>query len=424
MGRTFATETGRMMLHANEEISRWRAAKKILRLPRAAGKSRGRIWLCVCEYPRNDKPLEISVNGRRAGKITASTNGQAGAWAWRSVDVRRGVLRAGANEIIVRCDSPATNAWMLGIENGCNARPASALSTDRQRTWRSNHMGICGVLAGEYLIRARLEGPQLTEARLPPLVYEQPNHPRVRELRDLVPQRIRAMRDRWDQVLALRNWVARAWTYEAFGRQYAPWDPGTVLAWKKNNWGHGQKQPIAMCVHYGMVFCSLAAALGHVCRGVAVTESINGPNGHFMAEIWDRQRHKWIAHDPNFDLHYEDENGPMSLVQLADRFRAGRSAASDIRQGGGFTSQCPRLKGLLQSKLATGQAFAKTAVWRRNDVISDTTAAPPNHGSVIYCETDLVWYSLDKNGPVAEMFPYRASANYFDAPPPTKRGDA
>jgi hypothetical protein len=413
-----------MMLHANEEISRWRAAKKILRLPRAAAEAEARIWLCVCAYPRNDKPLEVSVNGRLAGKIAAPTNGQVGAWAWRSLNVRRGVLRAGANEVVVRCDSAAMDAWMLAIENGCRARPTSALSTDRERTWRSERMGACGVLCGEYLIRVRLEGRQFVEERVPALVYERPNHPRVRELRDLVPQRIRAIRDRWRQVLALRNWIARAWTYEAFGRQYAPWDPWTVIAWKKSDRGHGQKQPIAMCVHYGMVLCSLAAALGHVCRGLAVTESINGPNGHFMTEIWDRARHKWIAHDPTFDLHYEDENGPMSVVELAARFSAGRSAASDIRRGGGFTSRCPRLNRLLQSKLATGEAFTNVAAWRRNDVISDPTAAPPNHGSVIYCETDLVWYSPDKNDPVAEMFPYRANDEYFDAPPPTKRGEA
>ena len=410
------------MLHANEEISRWRAAKKILRLPRASAEAEARIWLCVCAYPQNKKPLEIRVNGQLAGKLAAPRNGQEGAWAWRSLELRRGVLRGGANEVVVRCDSAGMNAWMLAIENGCSARPASALSTDRERTWRSDRMGACGVLRGEYLIRARLHGRQFTEARVPPMAYEDSRHPRVRELRDLVPPRIRALRDPWQQVLALRNWVARAWTYEAFGRHYAPWDPWTVIAWKQSDWGHGQKQPIAMCVHYGMVLCSFAAALGHASRGVAVTESINGPNGHFMTEIWNRVRHKWIAHDPTFDLHYEDENGPMSAVQLANRFGAGRSAPSDLRCGGGFTSQCPRLNGLLQAKLATGKAFTNVALWRRNDVISDPTAAPPNHGSVIYCETDLVWYSPDKDAPVAEMFPYRANAKYFGAPPPTMRG--
>ena len=406
-----------MMLHANEEISRWRAVRKILRLPRAAGEARGRIWLCVCAYPHNEEPLEVRVNGRLAGRLAAPAPAQAGDWMWRGVNIRRGVLRAGANEIVVRCNSKAMNAWMLGIENG-SKRPASALSTDRRRTWRSQNMGACGVLRGEYLIRARLHGRQFAEARVPPVVYEDSRHPRLRELRDLVPTRIRAIRDRWQQVLALRNWVARAWTYEAFGRNYAPWDPWTVLAWKKHEWGHGQRQPITMCVHYGMVLCSLAAALGHAARGLAITESVNGPYGHFMTEIWDRARQKWIAHDPNFDLHYEDETGrPMSGVELADRFAAGRSAASDIRRGAGFISQCPRLNGLLQNKLATGQAFTNGAIWRRNDVISDPAAAPPNHGSVIYCETDLVWYSPQRDAPVAEMFPYRAGKEYFDSPP-------
>jgi hypothetical protein len=413
-GRLFFTESGRMMLHANEEIARWRWARKVLRLPAGAAEARADVWICAAAYPGSRQPLEVRVNGRRSVRLAPQREGT-GAWAWRRIALPAGALRGGDNHIELSCDAPAMNAWMLGIENS-HRRPASFLSTDRGRTWRNASMGASGVLCGEYLVRLRVHGCGLRDRPAPPIEYENANHPRVRELRALVPAHIRNTRDPWKQVLALRTWVARAWTYEAFGRNYSPWDAWTVLAWTRGGWGHGRAQPIAMCVHYGMIFASLAAALGHAARGIAVTQDINGPHGHFMAEIWDRDREKWIAHDPNFDLHYEQDQ-PLSAIELADRARAGESKASDMRRGAGFTSDCPRLNHLLNNELARGECFANVAVWRRNDIVSDPAAAPPNHGSVIYSETDLVWYA-PVGSSVAPMFPYRVSdRDYFAQPP-------
>jgi hypothetical protein len=408
-----------MLLHANEEIARWRTPRKILRLPAAAANAPAEVWLCLCEYPGNDRPLEVRINGRRAGSILPQS-AQAGAWQWRKVPLRRAMVGAGSNEIILGCDSPAMNAWMLAVEAG-HRNPSSALSTDRGRTWSEN-VGVGGRLRGEYLIRARVDDPKLAEQRVPAIVYEDQRRPRVRELRNLVPANIQRIGNPWKQVLALRTWVARAWTYEAFGNNYAPWDPWTVLAWKRADWGHGHPRPIAMCVHYGMVMSALATALGHPARGLAITEDINGPNGHFMCEIWDHARGKWIAHDPKYDLQYEDEHGPMSGIELAERARAGRSSRADIRQGAGFTSDCPRLHKLLDEKLATGQAFNNLAIWRQNNYISDPAAAPPNHGSVIYCETDLVWHQPEGDATVAPMFPYRAGGEYFSEAPKNTGG--
>jgi hypothetical protein len=170
-----------------------------------------------------------------------------------------------------------------------------------------------------------------------------------------------------------------------------------------------------------MVFASLAAALGHRSRGVAITENINGPNGHFMTEIFDHDLSKWVAHDANFDLHYENGQ-PMSIVDLADRAHAGQSLKTMMRRGNGFTSDCPRLNGLLNRKLATGQSFASIAVWRANNVISDPAAAPPNHGSVIYCETDLIWYTPNGDASNVAMFPHRTADREYFLTPPRSRG--
>ena len=423
MGRLFYTESGRMLLHANEEITRWRWARKQLRLPQAAAGKEANLWMCLCAYPESSEPLNVRVNGRRVAMLAPERN--AGAWQWRRVHLATGMLRKGDNEIVLSCEGRAMNAWMLGIEPG-HRSPASALSTDRGTHWRNDNMGASGVLRGEYLVRLHVDAPAVRENKPPLIVYENPRHPRVRELLDLIPARFRNVRDAWKQVLALRSWVARAWTYEAFGHHYSPWDPATVLAWTRGEWGHGRAQPIAMCVHYGAVFAALAATLGHTSRGLAITEDIDGPNGHFMTEIWDRDLSKWIAHDPNFDLHYENGE-PLSGVELADAARDGAINASVMRRGGGYTSACPRLNGLLNDKLATGKSFAAVGVWRLNDFVSNPASAPPNHGSVVYGETDFVWYtphlgSSDES--IMQMFPWRTvDHDYFLHPPPkTKRG--
>jgi hypothetical protein len=188
-----------------------------------------------------------------------------------------------------------------------------------------------------------------------------------------------------------------------------------VIAWKTRGWGHGHANPIAMCVHYGMVFVSLAAALGHSARGVAATHEINGPHGHFMAEIWDAARKKWVLHDPNYDLHYVADRGLLSAVELADWAHGDRPAAKIV--SGRPVPHSPALRKLLADYLATGRIFTAMGVWRRNDVVSDPAAAPPSHGSVIYVETDFVWYT-----PVSvsamPMFPSQTSdVAYFGRGP-------
>src|SRR4051812_33047392 len=242
MSRLFVTERGRILLHANEEIARWRWARKLLRVDRQPDSAQ--LWLFVRPYPNTQEPLRIDVNGKRAGVLKPEERSES-AWQWRALPLRRGTIHRGVNEIMLRSESSAMNSWMLGIEPS-HANPRSFLSFDRGRTWQNENMGAAGVLRGEYLIRLR-GCDDRREPLLPKIVYENPRHPRVRELAQLLPASIREMRDPWQQVLALRTWVARAWSYEAFGRSYSPHDPWTVLAWTRDNWGHGYENPIAMC---------------------------------------------------------------------------------------------------------------------------------------------------------------------------------
>lgn len=69
---------------------------------------------------------------------------------------------------------------------------------------------------------------------------------------------------------------------------------------------------------------------------------------------------------------------------------------------------------------ADGTLYRHRAIWPRTDFFSHPECSPPGHGSVAYCEMDLVWHiqDLDKG---YGMFQYFADSEYSDGPP--TRGD-
>ena len=93
----------------------------------------------------------------------------------------------------------------------------------------------------------------------------------------------------WEQMLALRAWVAVQWVHRAPHefRRCCPWDALTILAWMRADRGHGQPQPDAYCTHYAVVLAQCALALGWPARlWVMSAEPTLHDNGHFVAEIW------------------------------------------------------------------------------------------------------------------------------------------
>lgn len=412
MSRLYFSERGRALIANNEEITRWRWAKKILKLPPKAAQAPAGLWLYVNLYDRNRKPLQVRLNGRALASLAPDPK-LARMWSWQRIPIPGRRLLAGDNELILSCDSPAMNAWVIGLENG-HRSPGSFVSTDRGRSWRGYAMGAHGVLQGEYMARIRSHAPGLVEQTPRGIVYEDPRHPRVRELLSLIPGRIRRLRDPWKQLLALRTWVAKSWTHDPSGRSYAPWDPWTVLDWAHRDWGHGQAGKVTMCVHFGAVFASLAAALGHRARCLAVTSDFNGWEGHFMAEAWDTGLGRWVLHDANYDVHYEDRR-PLSGADISDLAHRGQSLEALVRRGPGFPKQPERVVNAFKL-FASGRPFRLFGLWSLNNYTSEPEAAPPNHGSICYCETDFVWYN-PAGMDLAPMFPFRADRRYFDRAP-------
>ncbi len=410
----FLTERGRVLLHNNEEISRWRRAKKRLRLPAAAARAGADLWILLQMYEGNRAPLEVFLNGAPLARIEPDAS-LTPCPIWSRVEVSPGRLLEGANDFELRASSSAMNSWMVCLEPG-HRDPESFISTDGGASWRNHDMGVYNVLRGEYVIRLRSCAEPLRDPPPPPLVYEDPSHPRVKESLELVPAGIRGITDPWEQVLALRTWVARSWAHRASGPIYTPWDPWTILDWAKMNRGEGREDTICMCVHFATLFAALAAALGHGARCAVITEALDKQTGHFMAEVWDARLKRWILHDPNFDVHYADGE-PLSMIDLARHAHQGRTFADWLVTGEGMPRGPAGLIEIFHDYFVSGKSFRLSGIWSRNDYVSDPAAAPPSHGSVSYCEPEIVWYS-PAGMDLAPMFPYRvAERGYFDAMP-------
>lgn len=415
MGRLFFNETGRVLPHEAEPITRWRHAQVDFRLPEAARKSPADLWLCLgCDSPSD--ALTVEINGHRHELRPRSVRL---AWQWRRVQIPQ--LRSPDVRVVVRSNSRSMSGWMLALDASGAARH-SQVSDDAGRSWRSEQMGLHSALCGEYLVRLRVPCESIPAPRLPAIAYEDPKHPKVRSLLERVPANVRAARDPWTQLLRLRSWVARQWPHVLHGPVYAPWDPATVLDWTRQARRGKRPAPTTICVHYGAVFAALAAALGHRARCVAMTADLSGPFGHFVAEVFDQRQGGWVQHDPNLDLHYERADGRrLSATELCDRSNAGQSLRDLARFGQGTPASPRRIVDFLDKHVLEGTPFRHVAFWARNDYISSPQIAPCHHGPMCYTETNFLWYSPGGDGSL-DMFPYVTTDHRPFATPPKDFG--
>ncbi|MEX0641921.1 MAG: transglutaminase-like domain-containing protein [Pirellulales bacterium] len=410
MGPLLYHERGRVHMAIREPITRWRWARKTFQVPKEMAAASATLWLYLRQTPWNRENLNILLNDQALETLEPDTYPQDN-WVWHSVHLLASALRVGKNIVTLHSESLTRSGWSVGVELG-HAQPMSAISFDRGCSWNAD--GIADIGGGEYVVRLR------SHAKVPPdpvpqLVYEQSDHPRLREWRDLVPAAIRDISDRAAQLTALRAWVSRCWRHQSQGTVYTPWDAPTILDWTRRQ-QTVDGVPIAMCVHYGSLFASLCMTLGHTTRCVVTTGAIGEPNGHFMVEVWDPARSAWQLHDPNTDTHYVDPH-VLSAVEVHERVLAGQSLHELIRRTADAAPLSPGHQQFYDDQVLTGNTFRHLALWRSNDFVSSPTSAPLAHGSVGYVETDLIWFVAPTAQDMA-MFPYRImDRDFFTAPP-------
>ena len=402
MSHLLTHERGFILRDLPEELTRWRQAHVSFEVPEAGDASRDTSLLLLLAGPRAPTPLHLTWNGHALATLPADTPAD---WAWHRVDVPADALRAGPNELVLRADNAAMNGWAVPIEPGHTA-PRSAVSFDGGQNWQHDGMSTAAVLRGEYVARLRIPG---NAPAAPAIVYDDPNSAPVRGLKELIPAEVQNERDPWQQVLKLRTWLSRCWTHCPRGATYAPWEPNTIIDWAHRGDRALGMEVTAMCVHFGAAMTACATALGHRARCIVITREINSGDGHFVAEVFDEAQDKWVVHDANVDMHYEDDGRPLSAIELSALAQRGVDCTPLVSKGLAFDEAPPHLTELIEQHLLTGSSYRLAGVWTRNDYITDPRHAPPDHGRTRYTETDLLWYTPTAEiGEALAMFPWHS----------------
>ena len=410
MSKLYATERGFVVPSMGEELTQRRRARKVLELPPTA--SPGRLFILAGSHPANERPLRLRVGDTELRPVPPAGPG----YLWYDIEVPSDALPGGRTTIELWCDADAMDGWSLGIEYG-PPPTGSSLSWDAGATWRSDRLGHMQLGSGEYLVRMRLA--ESMDPRPPSLVMGRPDAVAAERLRALLPTQVVAPGDTLDRVRALATWTSTAWRYQSTATtgQHAPWDPLTILAWGSSEVGHSGREPVVMCVHYGVVFVAACAAVGIPARAAVLAESINGPGGHFAAEVWLPAESRWIFVDANEDALFYEDGRPMSVEQI--------QAAPDLRRhvrwgpGHEYQIQQPAMRRWIDEVLLSGVCFRHRAVWYGADFGSDPLATPPAHGETAYSELDLIWAEADLDDGFG-MFRWFGDQRWFLAAP----GDA
>ncbi len=412
MSKLFYSDSGRTVRFLNEELSCRRHAQKRFTLPSNIS-SGGTLYIYCQSHPGCRLPLNICVNGN---SFTFEP-GDIGFMHWFSLPLKAENLCVGANIIELWSEDIAMDGWILGID-GTVKNKNSKLSLDRGKNWQNDFMTIHHCLRGEYIIRLRLNDLNLNDPAPPEIIWPDPDSLIFKELIKAIPGEIQKIKDQWEKALALSSWTTTQWDYRNSnqGVEYAPWDPLTILSWGKNAYGQEKKDPVTMCVHYGIVFASAAMALGIPARLICCTDEFNSNAGHFVSEVWIGKWRKWCQVDANSDLTYVNNGIPMSVGELYEK---GTFLKKLAVKGTGFAHHSEYMRRFVEESLLTGKSFKFWAVWLRNDFCENPKVRLPSHGVGCYAETEWVWAKPAK-GELHGMFPYHLEQNLLKKEPPEK----
>ena len=409
MSKLYFSENGHVVPTLCEELTTYRRARKVLRLPRTA--EPGVLYVLARPYPDSTLPIRLAVNGAEVAAIKPNSSGRT---HWYDVTINESLLKPGANTFDFWTDTTAMNGWSLAIEAG-HAEPQSFVTDDSGATWRNEKMAYLNVLRGEYVVRMRLaEG----EDPAPPImVWEDPANPRIESLRRIMPAQALKPGPLLGRVRALTSWISSSWehTNSVRAAQYAPWDAETILAWGAARLGHNGRRPIVMCVHYAVAFVTCCQAAGIPARCAVVWGTVNSNEGHFVAEVWFEEYGKWVMVDPNLDAILWKNGVPLSVTEV-------QQADSDLRDlvewgpGNEYQRRYPHMVKFIEERFPRGVFIRQRSIWPRADFLSHPELSPPGHGSTAYCETSLVWETRDLQRGLG-MFPHFGDSAYFDSPP-------
>ena len=412
MSKLYHTESGHVIPTLAEELTTFRRARKSLHLEATA--SPAKLYFMARAWPDSKLPLRISINGKEIAPVEPEL---ALHW-WYTVDVEPGLLIGGENTIDFWCDAKPMNAWSLAIEPG-HADPNSFITDDGGTTWRNHHMGYLNTFRGEYTVRVRLaEGEDPTP---PPMVFNDPEHPRLASLREILPgAALDESLSTMERVRAISTWLGSSWEHTPWGPDLGvvctPWDPETILAWAPDQVGHNGLRPMANCIFFGVSFANAVQAIGIPGRCAIWAGKPGKSDGHFTAEWWSQEHEKWVMVDPNFDAMFLRDGVPLSTKELQQLNPAELHAVTEHGPGVDKQLENERVIHWVPDGERRARSLENRAVWYRADQLSHPEYSPSSHGAgTAYAETGIVWDQCSKD--MYGMHCYFGDQSYFDAPP-------
>ncbi len=237
-----------------------------------------------------------------------------------------------------------------------------------------------------------------TESKATPsysFTHQDPAEPKLGILREQerLDRIIAGAETHWEQLLALRAWVAVQWVHRAPHefRRCCPWDALTILAWMRADRGHGAPQPDAYCTHYAVVLAQSALALGWQARlWVMSAEPTLHTNGHFVAEVWSAGHGKWVMHDADTDSHVARDGIPLSVLEIHDAWREGKLEELSVIAG----ANADKVKigpDWIEEMLPLG-LYRFCGLVLRNNHLSTLIPGPVEHGWTTYKWDGFLWW--------------------------------
>lgn len=333
MSRVHATERGAIVSTLCEELTTFRRARRFLWLP--ATSNPAILYVLARPHKPGAPSLHLSANETEIPAVQPRAPKHSRC-RWHTVTVDPQLLQPGENTFELWTATTAMDAWSFGLEPG-HAQPRSYITDDGGKTWRNNKMGYLNAVSGEYVVRVRLAEGEDPPA--PKVLWEDPDHPCLVSLRQLMPEEALACGPLMRRVGILSSWISSSWehTNSLRAAQYAPWDAETILAWGRAQSGHGGQRPVVMYVHYAVMFVSCCAALRLPARCAVLKASTPGGfGGHFVAEVWSEEYEKWIMVDPTWDFSVWRGCTPLSITEIQE---TDSCLGTLIRPGPGLRTQ-------------------------------------------------------------------------------------
>jgi len=141
----------------------------------------------------------------------------------------------------------------------------------------------------------------------------------------------------FEAMILLRNWTRsqfRRGDYQPFMRYF---DALQVL---RNNFRNRNNEPhkfgleFRPCHFFPLFYAQVLLSMGYQPRLVRISPlEDKGYDGHGMTEVWSNQFRKWIAMDPDLNIHYEKGGVPLNLLEVHNERYVTRPSTIRIIQG-------------------------------------------------------------------------------------------